>query len=95
MRQGASGFYYCIPSLPQHVSANGCHLQEVVGAFEANQAGSGLWADTDYDPSSVARCRGTTGHTVWLRALCAGYMCIMYRLFDLYFKYLERIQEAP
>jgi hypothetical protein len=58
MRQGFSGFYSCIPSSPQHVSANGCHLQGVVGSLEATQAVSVLWAYTDYGPSSVASGRG-------------------------------------
>jgi hypothetical protein len=40
--------------LSRHVSANGCHLQGVVGALEASQAMSVLRAYTDYDPSSVA-----------------------------------------
>jgi hypothetical protein len=31
MRQATSWIYYCIPGLPQHVSASGCHLQGVVG----------------------------------------------------------------
>jgi hypothetical protein len=57
MGQGASGFYYCIPSLPQHVLANGCHLQGVIGAVEATRLMSVLWAYTDYDLSSVASCR--------------------------------------
>jgi hypothetical protein len=56
MRQGASGFYSCIPSLPQHVSANGYHLQGIVGALEATQVVSVLWACTDDDPSSMASC---------------------------------------
>jgi hypothetical protein len=56
MRQGTSWIYYCIPDLPQHVSASGCHLQRVVGALEAIQAMSVLWAYTDYGPSSVASC---------------------------------------
>jgi hypothetical protein len=46
--------------LPQHVSANGCHLQGVVGALKATQAVSVLWAYTDYDPSSVASCGHNT-----------------------------------
>jgi hypothetical protein len=56
MRQRASGFYSCAPSLPQHVSANGCHLQGVVGVLEATQVMSVLWGYMDYDPSSVASC---------------------------------------
>jgi hypothetical protein len=47
MRQGASWIYYCIPDLPQHVSACGYHLQGVVGALEATQVMSVLWAYTD------------------------------------------------
>jgi hypothetical protein len=43
MCQGASGFY-CIPSLPQHISANGWHLPGVIGALEATQVVSVLWA---------------------------------------------------
>jgi hypothetical protein len=39
---------------PTHVSANGCHLQGVVGALEATQAVSVLWAYTNL--SSVASC---------------------------------------
>jgi hypothetical protein len=31
-----------------------CHLLGVVGALEATQAMTVLWAYTDYDPSSVA-----------------------------------------
>jgi hypothetical protein len=31
----------------------------VVGALEATQVIAILWAYTDYDPSSVASCRGT------------------------------------
>jgi hypothetical protein len=54
MRQGASGFYEYIPSLPQHVSANGCHPKGVVGALRTTQAVSVLWAYADYDPSNVA-----------------------------------------
>jgi hypothetical protein len=57
IRQGTSGFYSCIPSLPQHVSTNVCHLQGVVGALEAAQAASVLWVYTEYDPSSVASGR--------------------------------------
>jgi hypothetical protein len=44
--------------LPRHVSASGCHFQGVVGALQATQAMSALWAYTGYDPSSVASCRG-------------------------------------
>jgi hypothetical protein len=40
--------------LTQHVSANGCHLQEDVGALEATQVLPVLLAYTDYNPSSVA-----------------------------------------
>jgi hypothetical protein len=58
MRQGTSLIYECIPDLPQHVSASGCHLQGVVSALEATQVISVLWAYTGYDPSSVASCRG-------------------------------------
>jgi hypothetical protein len=58
MCQGTSGFYNVFQILPRHVSASGCHLQGVVGALEATQAMSVLWAYTDYDPSSVASCRG-------------------------------------
>jgi hypothetical protein len=36
--------------LPRHVSANACLLQGVVGALQATQAMSVLWAYTDYDP---------------------------------------------
>jgi hypothetical protein len=57
MRQGTSWIYLCIPDLPQHVSASGCHLQGVVGALGATQVISVLWAYTDYDPSTVATCR--------------------------------------
>jgi hypothetical protein len=41
--------------LPRHASANGCHLQEVVGALLATQVMSVLWAYTGYDLSRVAR----------------------------------------
>jgi hypothetical protein len=58
MRQGTSGFCNAFQVLPQHVSASGCHLQGVVGALEANQAVSVLWACTDYDPSRGAICSG-------------------------------------
>jgi hypothetical protein len=44
----------CILSLPQHVSASGCHLQGFIGALEATRAVSVLWAYTDHEPSSVA-----------------------------------------
>jgi hypothetical protein len=57
MRQGTSWIYECVSDLPQHVSASGFHLQGVVGALEATQVMSVLWAFTDYDPSSVASCR--------------------------------------
>jgi hypothetical protein len=33
LRQGTSWIYSCIPDLPPNVSANGCHLQGVVGAL--------------------------------------------------------------
>jgi hypothetical protein len=39
---------------PPCVLASGCHLKGVIGALEATQAMSVLWACTDYDPSSVA-----------------------------------------
>jgi hypothetical protein len=58
MRQGDSGFYYCIQSLPQHVSANVCYLQGVIGVLEDTQAVSVFWAITDYDPSNVATLDG-------------------------------------
>jgi hypothetical protein len=45
--------------LPRHVSANGCHLQGVVGTLEATQVMSVLWAYTDYYSSRVTSC-GTT-----------------------------------
>jgi hypothetical protein len=57
MCQGAIGFYECIPGLPQHVSAKGCHLHGFVGAVEATQVVSVLWAYMDYNLSSVASCR--------------------------------------
>jgi hypothetical protein len=47
-----------LQSSPQHVSASGCQFQGAVGVSEATQAVSVLWAYTDYDPSSVASCRG-------------------------------------
>jgi hypothetical protein len=50
--------------VPRHVSANRCHLQGVVGALEATQVMSVLWAYMDYDSSCVASCSSTTtGHT--------------------------------
>jgi hypothetical protein len=42
--------------LPQHVSANGCHLQGVVGAFKLHKQCLCVWACADYDPSRVASC---------------------------------------
>jgi hypothetical protein len=44
--------------LPRHVSASSCHLQGVVDALQATRAMSVLWMYMDYDPSSVATCRG-------------------------------------
>jgi hypothetical protein len=44
--------------LPQHVSANHCHHQEVVVSSEATQAISVLCMYMDYDSSSVVSCRG-------------------------------------
>jgi hypothetical protein len=44
--------------LSWHVSASGCQLQVVVGALEATQVMSVLWAYTGYEPSSVARFGG-------------------------------------
>jgi hypothetical protein len=54
MPQGTIWIYSCIPDLPQHVSASGCHFQGAVGTLEATQAIFVLWAYTDYNPSSVA-----------------------------------------
>jgi hypothetical protein len=62
MNQGISWIHPCIPDIPQHVSASGYHLQGVVGALEATQGISVLWAYTDYDRSSVANCRGMSFH---------------------------------
>jgi hypothetical protein len=59
MRKGTSGFINMFQILPRHVSASGCHFQGVVGALEATQAVSVLWAYTDCDPSSVASCTCT------------------------------------
>jgi hypothetical protein len=58
MRQRTSWIYSCIPGLPQHVSASGFHLHGAVGALEATQVISVLWAYTGYDPSSAASCSG-------------------------------------
>jgi hypothetical protein len=55
-------FINVLQILPRHVSASGCHLQGVLGALEANQAMSVLWAYTYYGPSSVASCRGNGNH---------------------------------
>jgi hypothetical protein len=48
MRQGTSGFIHVFQFYLEHVSASGCHLQGVVGALEAAQVVSALWAYTDY-----------------------------------------------
>jgi hypothetical protein len=52
------GFIDLFQIYPNIFRASGCHLQGVVGALEATQVISVLWANTDYDPLKMATtCR--------------------------------------
>jgi hypothetical protein len=53
------GFINVFQIYPNMFRKIGCHFQAVVVASEATQVIFVLWMYMDYDPYSVASCRGT------------------------------------
>jgi hypothetical protein len=55
----------CIPDLPQHVTASGCHLHGVIGVLEAAQVISVLWAYTDYTDTTLVASKAPMTPCRW------------------------------